>query len=88
GVLDIAVFEDQVTSLSIKILQYNGSSLSVYYSGSIPFSGNITAKLLRLIGVGDYNGDGKADLAFMSHNKSSLSVCYSTGSTLTAPKSI
>lgn len=88
GVLDIAVFEDQVTSLSVKILQYNGSSLSVYYSGSIPFSGNITAKLLRLIGVGDYNGDGKADLAFMSHNKSSLSVCYSTGSTLTAPKSI
>lgn len=88
GVLDIAVFEDQVTSLSVKILQYNGSSLSVFYSGSIPFTGNTTTKLLRLIGVGDYNGDAKADLAFMSHNKSSLSVCYSTGFSLTAPKVI
>jgi len=88
GVLEVAVFEDQVTSLSVKILKYNASVFSLYFSGSIPFTGNSSAKLLRLIGVGDYNGDGKADIVFMNPAKSSLSVCFSNGISLTAPKAI
>ena len=89
GVLEVAVFEDQVTSLSVKVLQYNGSAFSIYYSGSINFTGNnSSAKLFRLIGVGDYNGDGKADIAFMNHTKSTLSVCYSNGTSLTTPKPV
>lgn len=88
GVLEVAVFEDLVTSLSVKILQYHPATFIVYYTGSIPYAGNTTAKLFRLIGMGDYNGDGKTDIAYMNRTKSALSVCYSNGISFNSPKTV
>ena len=88
GSLEVIVFEDQTSNLLVKVLKFNAGSFSVYYSGSISFPGNTSVDLLKLIGIGDFNGDAKADVAFLNASKSALSICFSNGSSLFAPKSV
>ncbi len=81
GVVDIIIFKDLTTSLSIEILKFKPSSSTFesVASSTIPYDGNTTQDLLKLISIGDFNGDGKTDVLHLSQNKSTMSIIYSDG---------
>lgn len=90
GILDIIIFKDLITSLSIDVLKYNAGSFNIIHSTSVAYSGNssINTNLLKLISLGDYNGDGKSDIVFLKESKDLLFVRYSNGQVFLNQKNI
>lgn len=90
GYLEVIVFKDLTTSLGIDVLKYipNNSTLSVIYSTSIPFTSNSNQNLLKLITIGDFNGDGKGDVMYLNETKQNLNIKYSNGLAYTLPKAV
>ena len=90
GVMDFAILDDKTTYIDAKIYKYvTGSpSLVLIASGTIPFNGNTTLKLLNQIGMGDYNGDGKGDFTYLNVAKTEMYIAYSNGVGFSAPKKI
>ena len=87
GSTEIVSFMDNMNSISFAIYKYSNGNFTSVYAGSIGFSPNTTyVDLLKLISLGDYNGDAKTDIAFLSLDKQTLSIIYSTGSSYTSPK--
>lgn len=88
GYLEVVIFKNLITSLSIEIIKYNGTNLTSIYSTSISYPLNTTQDLLKLITIGDYNGDGKGDILYLNETKQNLNIKYSTGSVFSTAKSV
>ncbi len=87
GYMEIVLFNNSNvnnTNLSINVLKYTAaSSLTSIATKNITFPSS-SQDLLKLITIGDYNGDGKADIAYLNETKQNLNILYSTGSNFSA----
>lgn len=88
GSLELFVFKNNTTSLAIDVIKYNAGAFSIIHSYSIPFAGNVSANLLKLISIGDYNGDGNTDVLYLNQTKQNMYICYSNSKEFLAPKLI
>lgn len=66
-------------------------SLTQILDGWIDFPYNTEPnrrQIIQHVGLGDFNGDGKTDIAYLSELLTSLNVMYGTGVGFTSPKAI
>lgn len=81
------------TLVNIKIIKLSLTptpAFSVVYTSSISFPNNAwyLKNVLQHIALGDYNGDGKTDIAYLNEALTSLSVMYGTGNSFTAAQAL
>ena len=89
GSLEIIVFyANGSSSLLFDVYKYNAGAFNLIKTSNISISGSGGGDPLKLISMGDYNGDGKTDIAFLDHSKQILSIVYSTGTGYSAAKII
>lgn len=91
GYMEIILFNNpnaNNTSLNIDVLKYtSATNLTSIATKNITFSAS-SQDLLKLISIGDYNGDGKGDIAYLNETKQNLNIIYSTGSIFSTSKSV
>ncbi|MBI3519891.1 MAG: hypothetical protein HY062_11105 [Bacteroidetes bacterium] len=91
GYFEIVLFNNSLannSNLSIDIIKYtSATNLTSILNTNITFAAS-SQDLLKLVSVGDYNGDGKGDIFYLNETKQNLKIIYSTGSQFSTPKTI
>jgi len=91
GYLEVVLFNNSLannSNLSITVLKYtSAANLTAIATTNIAFPSS-TQDLLKLIAIGDYNGDGKGDIAYLNETKQNLKIIYSTGSAFSISKPV
>jgi RHS repeat-associated protein len=91
GYLEVVLFSNSLannSNLSITVLKYtSATNLVSVATENITFPAS-SQDLLKLISIGDYNGDGKGDIAYLNETKQNLKIIYSTGSDFSVSKPV